>query len=62
MKTSSVAIWKKNRVIVAIAFGVWVTNVAFLVQGEHKYFSSPPSYRPGNSKTHLKSGIARVID
>lgn len=27
------AIWNKNRVVVAISLGVWVTNIAFLIQG-----------------------------
>ncbi|KAF8481575.1 hypothetical protein DFH94DRAFT_400751 [Russula ochroleuca] len=28
-----IAIWNKNRVVVAIAVGVWVINIAFLIQG-----------------------------
>ncbi|KAH9984831.1 hypothetical protein BJV77DRAFT_1035671 [Russula vinacea] len=28
-----IAIWNKDRVVVAIAFGVWVTNIGFLIQG-----------------------------
>ena len=34
MDDSSVAIWNKNRVVVAISLGVWMTNIAFLIQGE----------------------------
>jgi hypothetical protein len=30
----STAIWNKNRVVVAISLGVWMTNIAFLIQGE----------------------------
>ena len=36
---SSVAIWNKNRVVVGISFGIWVINIAFLIQGEPKNFS-----------------------
>ncbi|KAF8492838.1 hypothetical protein F5888DRAFT_880283 [Russula emetica] len=28
-----IAIWNKNRVIVTISLGVWMTNIAFLIQG-----------------------------
>ena len=31
---SSIAIWNKNRVVVAIALGVWAINIGFLIQGE----------------------------
>ena len=39
MKASSIAIWNKNRVVAAISLGVWVTNIAFIIQGEPKHFS-----------------------
>ncbi|KAI0279432.1 hypothetical protein BGY98DRAFT_968908 [Russula aff. rugulosa BPL654] len=28
-----IAIWNKNKVIIVISFGVWMTNIAFLIQG-----------------------------
>lgn len=28
-----IAIWEKNRIIIAVAFGMWGTNVVFLIQG-----------------------------
>jgi hypothetical protein len=28
-----IAIWNKNRAVIAISFGVWMTNIAFLIQG-----------------------------
>jgi len=28
-----IAIWDKNRIIIAVAFGMWGTNVVFLIQG-----------------------------
>jgi hypothetical protein len=34
MDDFSIAIWNKNRVVVAISLGVWMTNIAFLIQGE----------------------------
>jgi hypothetical protein len=34
MVHSSFAIWNKNKVVVAIAGAVWVTNLSFLLQGE----------------------------
>jgi hypothetical protein len=42
MCDSSIAIWNKNRVVVAIAVGVWVINIAFLIQGESERLSLPP--------------------
>jgi hypothetical protein len=39
---SRVAIWDKNKVIMAIATGLWVINTSFLTYGE-----SPPSIPPG---------------
>jgi hypothetical protein len=39
IRASSIAIWNKIRVVTAISFGVWVTNIAFLIQGEPKHFS-----------------------
>jgi hypothetical protein len=32
-EASSIAIWNKKNIVIAIATGVWVTNIAFLVQG-----------------------------
>ena len=43
MGGSSIAIWNKDSVVVAIAFGVWVTNIGFLIQGESECLSRPPS-------------------
>lgn len=34
MAVSSIAIWNKNKIAVATATGVWITNVALLIQGE----------------------------
>jgi hypothetical protein len=45
MGDSSIAIWNKDRVVLVIALGVWVTNIAFLCQGESECLSLPPSYR-----------------
>lgn len=36
IKVSSIAIWNKNRVVAAISLGVWVTNIAFIIEGEPK--------------------------
>jgi len=33
MKEIRIAIWNKKTIIVAFAAGVWVVNVAFLIQG-----------------------------
>jgi hypothetical protein len=60
--TSSIAIWNKNRVVVAIALGVWVTNIAFLIRGESEHLSAPPSCKPGISYKRLESGTALVND
>jgi hypothetical protein len=31
---ASIAIWNRRKVVVRIAIGLWITNVAFLVQGK----------------------------
>jgi len=33
MGVASIAIWNKNKFIVAIATSVWVTNIGFLIEG-----------------------------
>jgi hypothetical protein len=30
-----VAIWNRERIVILIAMGVWVTDVAFLINGEY---------------------------
>ncbi len=30
-----VAIWNREKIIILIAIGVWVTDVAFLINGEY---------------------------
>jgi len=54
----SVAIWNKNKIAIAIATSLWVTNVAVIIQGK----SSAPSSRPLSipSRRDIVSGIARV--
>ena len=39
MEAIRIAIWNKKMIVVAFATGVWVVNVAFLIQGN----SLPPS-------------------
>jgi hypothetical protein len=34
MEVGSIAIWNRNKVVIAISFIVWGTNVAFLIQGK----------------------------
>jgi hypothetical protein len=43
----SMAIWKHKKAVVRIAFCLWLTNVAFLLQGK----SLPLLHAIGNSKT-----------
>ena len=33
IESSSIAIWNRNKVVMAIAIVVWGTNVAFLIEG-----------------------------
>jgi hypothetical protein len=40
IEASSVAIWNKNKIVVAIAASLWVTHVAAMIQSK----PSPPSY------------------
>jgi hypothetical protein len=42
MEGSSVAIWNKDKIAVAIASGVWLLNVAATIEGKS---SAPSSYR-----------------
>jgi hypothetical protein len=39
MDDFSMAIWNKNKVVIAISLGVWMTNLAFLIQGESERLS-----------------------
>ena len=34
-KLGRVAIWNSEKIIILIAIGVWVTDVAFLINGEY---------------------------
>jgi len=52
-----IAIWNKNRIVVAISFFVWATNVAFLIQGESERLSPPPFCRPRISFKHIRSQV-----
>ena len=39
-----IAIWNRNRIVVALAAAVWTTNVSFLIQG--KSITPPPAGGP----------------
>ena len=57
MKAPRIAVWNKDRVVVAIATGVWVINIAFLIQG------NSPLLRPLSACNPLQRfvpGTARV--
>jgi len=34
-KLGRVAIWNRENIVILVAMGVWVTDVAFLINGEH---------------------------
>lgn len=36
INAARIAIWDKNRTIIAVAFGMWGTNVIFLIQGRSR--------------------------
>jgi len=55
MESTSVAIWNKNTVVVAIASMIWGINSAFFIQGDSQSLGSPG--RPSNL---VASGISRV--
>ena len=38
-KPGRVAIWNREKIIILFAMGVWVTDVAFLFNGEYPYRS-----------------------
>ncbi len=62
MNDPSIAIWNKNRVVVAISLGVWMINVGFLIQGESEWLSLR---LPVSRESHTNargSGVARVND
>ena len=50
MKTGSIAIWNKNKVIAAIALGMGVANITFLLQG--RCGRLPSSLYTGNLESH----------
>ncbi|KAH9985894.1 hypothetical protein BJV74DRAFT_548942 [Russula compacta] len=53
-----IAIWNKNRVVVAISTGVWVTNVSFIIRGESLPFLFLGAGIP--YKRGFVSGLLRV--
>jgi len=60
IEPASIAIWGRNKIIVALAFSVWIINISFLTQGK-----SPSSPLPAHDKVILNqrgslSGIVRV--
>lgn len=59
---SSIAIWNKHRVVVAISLGIWMINIAFLIQGEFRRLPLNHSVARNLIQTRLNSGIARVND
>jgi hypothetical protein len=62
MNDFSIAIWNKNRVVVGISLGVWMTNIAFLIQGESGSLSLNLSVYQESYTKRLDLGIARVND
>jgi hypothetical protein len=62
MNDPSIAIWNKNRVVVAISLGMWMINICFIIQGESEWLSLRlPVYRKSHTSV-LESGVARVND
>jgi len=55
MESISVAIWNKNKVVVAIASTIWGINSAFFFQGNSQTLGSP-----GHPSNLVVSGILRV--
>ncbi|KAH9964960.1 hypothetical protein BC827DRAFT_1374802 [Russula dissimulans] len=51
-----VAIWNKNKAVVRIAIGLWITNVAFLIQG--RSLSLPTNMSP--KQTRFVTGAIRL--
>ncbi|KAH9964958.1 hypothetical protein BC827DRAFT_902809 [Russula dissimulans] len=51
-----IAIWDKNKVVVRIAIGLWITNVAFLIQG--RSLSLPTNMSP--KQTRFVTGVIRL--
>jgi len=56
MGTTSLAIWNKKRIVVAIATSTWVVSFLFTIQSEHLRLLS----REGPFKYVMVLGIARV--
>ena len=42
INTARIAIWDKNRIIIAVAAGMWGTNVIFLIQGRSRPLTPVP--------------------
>jgi hypothetical protein len=56
MKDIRIAIWNWNKIIVGLATGVWVTTIAFLIQGKSIPLSG------GEIKCSAVSGVSRVYN
>jgi len=59
MEPCSIAIWNKDRIVVATATSLWVTNIVIMIQGNPSF---PSSYRLLRIpyEHDIASGIARV--
>jgi hypothetical protein len=55
MIATRIAIWDKNRIIMAVAFGMWGTNIVFLIQG--KFYPLPELIE---SLIEIWNGIRRL--
>ena len=56
----SIAIWNKNKAIVALVTGLWIVNVAFLIQGKSLTTFLQMYWSP--NKRDFMLGAARVSD
>ncbi len=54
MKDTRIAIWNRNKIIVALATGVWLTTIASLIQGKSIPLSG------GESPVFKCSGLSGV--
>ncbi|KAH9974557.1 hypothetical protein BGW80DRAFT_1458099 [Lactifluus volemus] len=64
IRVTSVAIWKRNKIILALSTTVWITNVAFLIQGVVRirsvWIPEEQSCRISNSDTTKLNAIATL--
>jgi len=57
---ASIAIWDKNKIVVATAFGIWVINAAFFLQRKLPLPCPTSDWEPNHTPMRLVTGVVQV--